>query len=60
MFQKRHMEAIAEILRVRAPQEGRSPSAFVQHNETVLEFADMLKRHNPNFKRDKFIAACTR
>lgn len=60
MFQKRHMEAIAEILRVMSPVDGMSPSAFVQHEKTVKEFSDMLAKYNPNFKRGLFLAACTK
>jgi len=58
MFQKRHMAAIAEVLRVMTPADGMPKPAFVQHTETVQEFADMLKRHNPNFKNDTFLSAC--
>jgi hypothetical protein len=58
MFTRRHMVAIAEVLRGRTPLDLPGTEAQrVCHQGTVEAIADMLAEHNDNFKRDVFLKA---
>lgn len=48
-MQHRHFRTIAAIIR-QFPDYGRGPIAF--------RFANELEKTNPNFDRDRFMAAC--
>lgn len=52
-MQRRHFEAIAEVLRYLKNE--LSPA---DHSLVVGEFADMCTRQNAHFDRDRFLRAC--
>jgi len=47
MFQRRHMQEIAEVLKDLSASDN-----------TIGAFAVMLSCHNPNFNFDRFVEAC--
>lgn len=51
MFQKRHYEFLADVLRT------SSTRANSAHGEIVVEIANALARDNPRFNRTKFLEA---
>lgn len=50
-MQQRHFEFIAGVLR-----ESRTP-IFIKWG-LILDFANALEETNPNFDRERFLAAC--
>lgn len=61
-FQKRHYEAIAEVIRAIAGED-TSRDLFVQGKRIVMRdvadaFAAHFERDNTRFDRARFIAAC--
>lgn len=55
---RKHFEALAEALRFVDVLDGASQDVrSVVHAEYVNAVADVCKRFNPNFQRDKFLAA---
>jgi hypothetical protein len=60
MFQKRHYEEIARIIRAMDVVHNQE-NGFIDVREDVAdEFATALAKDNPKFNRARFIAACTR
>lgn len=51
-FQKRHYEAIAQVIQVLACGD-QSTRDYI-----AREFADMLQQDNPQFTRNRFLLAC--
>ena len=58
MYTQRHFESVAATLRdLRADDESPSDPVWMWQR-TVNELADLFARHNPRFKRERFIRAC--
>jgi stalled ribosome rescue protein Dom34 len=55
MFTKQHYKAIAEIVKRRVDT---STSCLISPAMLSKELADYFAKDNPNFDRDKFLAAC--
>ncbi len=58
-FQRRHYEAIAEVLRVAdgQPETMESEIRLQTIREITRELSDMFARDNPNFDRERFALA---
>ena len=54
LFQRRHYEAIARVLKQRATH----PSYADEANKYVLDFADAFARDNERFNEAQFLRAC--
>jgi hypothetical protein len=59
MFQQRHFEAIAQMMQETWPGAmGPGNRAVMQWTTTRDAMCELFARHNPNFMRDRFEAAC--
>ena len=60
-FQRRHYEAIAEVLKdVRDSADTLQlfPPEIAALNGIITKTAEVFRRDNPRFDRDRFISAC--
>lgn len=55
-FQRRHYQAIADAIN-RSAQLGEDGEVDLV---VLTILADLFKRDNPNFNKDKFLTACTK
>jgi hypothetical protein len=55
-MQRRHFKAIADALNAR-PAADNTPEYYMWQR-TVARFTSMCANQNPNFKQDRFLAAC--
>jgi hypothetical protein len=56
-MQRRHFKAIADALNAVRPAADNTPEYYMW-TRTVSRMADMCRSQNPNFKQDRFLAAC--
>lgn len=57
-FQKRHYEAVAQLLQDQFPEKGRKQSREEYREQIISAFVIAFRRDNPNFSGDRFRAAC--
>jgi hypothetical protein len=60
MFQKRHYEEIARIIRAMSKVNNQEHGFIDVREDVADEFATALAKGNLKFNRARFIAACTR
>ena len=57
-MQKRHFEAIAQVLRDLTAKDSNGNDTIVDVALLRSRFADLCEAQNPRFDRSRFIAAC--
>lgn len=58
LFQKRHLQEIAETLKSLRPTSANITMSPAQWNLMVKAFVWRIERHNPNFELMSFVTAC--
>jgi hypothetical protein len=60
IFSKKHYEAIANAMQQAEPMPNWDLNKHAQQDVVISELVIMFRQDNPNFKPDKFMAACQR